>query len=128
VIYLDTHVAVWLYNGSSELLTPAAAQAIDANPLCVSPAVLLELQYLHEIGRISVEGSTVLQSLEASIELELCQRSFADVVAVALTQTWTRDPFDRLIVAQAALGNAPLLTKDQTIHAHYPRAFWEHGV
>ena len=37
---------------------------------------------------------------------------------------WTRDPFDRLITAQAALDDSPLLTKDDTIHTYYPEAVW----
>ena len=37
---------------------------------------------------------------------------------------WTRDPFDRLITAQAAVDDSPLLTKDDTIHTYYPKAVW----
>jgi PIN domain nuclease of toxin-antitoxin system len=39
-------------------------------------------------------------------------------------QDWTRDPFDRLITAQAAVGSDVLITKDATITANYPRAVW----
>jgi len=44
---------------------------------------------------------------------------------IGLEQTWTRDPFDRLIVSQARLADVPLLTRDRTIHTHYPRAIWD---
>ncbi|MCF7950382.1 MAG: hypothetical protein K9L57_01970 [Spirochaetaceae bacterium] len=37
---------------------------------------------------------------------------------------WTRDPFDRLITAQADIQAASLLTKDGTIRTHYPKAVW----
>jgi len=37
---------------------------------------------------------------------------------------WTRDSFDRLIVAHAALDNDLLLTKDQTMRDNYPLARW----
>jgi PIN domain nuclease of toxin-antitoxin system len=37
---------------------------------------------------------------------------------------WTRDPFDRLITAQAALGESTLLTKDDTIRTNYANAVW----
>ena len=46
---------------------------------------------------------------------------------LAAEETWTRDPFDRVIVAQARLRGAPLLTKDRAIHAGYERAIWEPG-
>ena len=37
---------------------------------------------------------------------------------------WVRDPFDRLIVAQAIANEAPLVTKDEKIRRHYRRAVW----
>ena len=49
--------------------------------------------------------------------------SHIDVVPVD-AESWTRDPFDRMIVAQAALREAPLLTKDRVLHEHYDRAVW----
>jgi len=38
--------------------------------------------------------------------------------------TWTRDPFDRIITATAAMHNAMLLTKDEQIRQEYDRALW----
>lgn len=38
--------------------------------------------------------------------------------------TWTRDPFDRTITAQAARVGAFLLTRDETIRRHYAAAVW----
>jgi PIN domain nuclease of toxin-antitoxin system len=45
-------------------------------------------------------------------------------VLQALPLSWTRDPFDRLIVAQAAVRDAPLLTKDRAIRRRYRAAVW----
>lgn len=47
-----------------------------------------------------------------------------DVADAAVDLTWIRDPFDRLIVANAMLHDAPLVTRDRRIHAQYPKAFW----
>jgi PIN domain nuclease of toxin-antitoxin system len=38
--------------------------------------------------------------------------------------TWTRDPFDRMIAAQAVVADAPLLTADETILDNLPLATW----
>lgn len=62
--------------------------------------------------------------LRRDLDLETCKLALASVVGAALEQTWTRDPFDRLIVAQAAHGKASLLTADSNILSHYPAAFW----
>jgi len=37
---------------------------------------------------------------------------------------WTRDPFDRIIVGNAAAENAVLITKDNSILEHYEHAVW----
>ena len=124
-LYLDTHVLVWLYQDGPARLTAAGAQAIEAaDRLLVSPIVELELAYLAEIGRITCPAATILDTLRREIDLEACKLPFAAVVGAAIDKTWTRDPFDRLIVAQAAHGNSPLLTADRNIQTHYPHAFW----
>ena len=43
---------------------------------------------------------------------------FIDVVGAATDLTWTRDPFDRLICAQAVAENAVLLTRNRKIRAN----------
>jgi len=50
---------------------------------------------------------------------------FRTVAEHSLSETWTRDPFDRLIVANAKARNAWLITKDSRIASHYPGAVWD---
>ena len=123
-MYLDTHVLVWLYVGKRELFSDRAVSLIEEHDLRVSPVVLLELEYLREINRVRADADAVLAELNRTVGLTVCPCGFHDVVVHARRQNWTRDPFDRLIVGQAAFGNAPLLTRDATIHANYPRAAW----
>lgn len=124
-LYLDTHVLVWLYQDGAARLTARGAEAIEtADRLLFSPIVELELAYLSEIGRVSCAPAAILDSLRRDLELEACKLPFASVVGAALDQTWTRDPFDRMIVAQAAHGQAALLTADRNILDHYSPAFW----
>jgi len=119
LIYLDTHVAAWLYAGRTDLLSKRARTLIDAEELHISPAVVLELQYLHEIDRMTVGANAIVQSLSAQLGLHVCDLQFAAVIESALEQSWTRDPFDRIIVGQATLNASALLTKDRTIRRHY---------
>ncbi|MCG8455340.1 MAG: PIN domain-containing protein [Holophagales bacterium] len=124
LIHLDTHVVAWLYGGELGRLSNAARDALDRHDLRISPMVDLELQYLFEIERITESPSVVLGHLETDIGLKVCDAPFPSVVRLAREQTWTRDPFDRLIVAQASLRQSPLLTRDSNIQQHYPRAVW----
>ena len=58
------------------------------------------------------------------IDVRVCDLSFRSVVEAAVSENWTRDPFDRLIVANAKARRAPLLSKDERIRLHYARAIW----
>lgn len=125
LLYLDTHILVWLYQDGAARLTPQGVRAVeDAEQLLISPMVELELTYLHEIARINCHSLAILDSLRRDIGLETCKQPFAAVVGAALTLDWTRDPFDRIIVAQAAHRESPLLTADQNIREHYSAAVW----
>ncbi len=125
MIYLDTHVVVWLYAGRADLIPISARSLIDGNDLLISPIVGLELQYLYESGRTSELAATVIHALAREIGLRRCDLAFADVADAALQETWTREPFDRVMVAQARLRGSPLLTKDRDIQAHYDGAVWD---
>ena len=54
----------------------------------------------------------------------MCGVAFPDVVHRALGERWTRDSFDRLLVAQAAAREDVLVSKDRTIRRHYAGAVW----
>ena len=125
VCYLDTQVVVWLAEANLAKLSQKALSSIETADLRISPMALVELQYLYEIRRIITTPQEILVKLNSETGLVVCDHPFPIVAQVALTETWTRDPFDRIIVAQArANGAAPLVTKDETIRTNYPNAIW----
>ncbi len=122
---LDTHVVVWLYTNASSNLSQRALSVIDANELVVSPAVELELAYLHEVGRTAGPGSEVLSFLGSTLGLTVAQIGFGPLCAAAVSLTWTRDPFDRMLAAHAVAADLPLLTKDRSLLENLDLAFWD---
>jgi len=124
VIRLDTHVVVWLYTGETEQLSAGAITALEENQPVVSPMVQLELTYLHEIDRLRVGGADILADLARRIGLQLSDAPLDALVETAAALTWTRDPFDRLIVADALVAGAILVTKDRAIHDQTAVALW----
>ncbi|HWM89382.1 MAG TPA: PIN domain-containing protein [Thermoanaerobaculia bacterium] len=128
LIYLDTHATAWLFAGRMDLFPEQARALIEEHDLLISPAVVLELQYLYEIGRTAEPSRVVIQALAVEVGLNICDLPFPQVVEVALDQAWTRDPFDRFVVAQAMLRKAPLLTKDRLMREHYPQAVWKGAI
>ena len=123
-MYLDTHVVIWLYQKDEERISSLARELIESRDLLVSPMVLLELEYLLETGKTKAEAAEIYDYLHDTLQIDVCSKPFGAVVKKAIGMKWTRDPFDRLITAQAALGESTLLTKDDTIRTNYANAVW----
>jgi PIN domain nuclease of toxin-antitoxin system len=123
LIFLDTHVVVWLFAGARDRLRPARRQ-LEKHELLISPIVKLELRFLWEIGRVTVGPEDIIADLVHRVGLRCADTPFDSVMDASLQQTWTRDPFDRIIVGQAAVEGLPLLTADRTIRQHYAQAVW----
>jgi PIN domain nuclease of toxin-antitoxin system len=116
---------VWLCENKIDRLSAKALDAINENDLLISPAVLIELSFLHQIHRILRGPQDLAKQLRTQLNVTVCNHSFADLAETALFESWTRDPFDLLIVSHAkANGYAMLVTQDEKIRRHYPRAIW----
>lgn len=124
MVHLDTHVVVWLYQREIERLSATARSLIEQETLSISPIVALELTFLHEIGRLTVGAEEIVGYLGATIGLLQDDAAFGAVVALSTRFDWTRDPFDRIIVAQAQLTEARLITKDQSLLERFSFAVW----
>ena len=125
ICYIDTQVAIWLNEANLAKLSPKALSLIRTADVRISPMAVVELEYLYEIGRVILKPQEILFKLGAEIGLTVCDHPFPAIAEMALGETWTRDPFDRIIVAHArSNGAAPLLTKDELIRANYPNARW----
>ena len=125
MIHLDTHVVAWLYAGRSDIFPPLARTHHERDELVVSPMVLLELQYLYEVGKTNEPAHTVIAALQRMLGVRVCTLAFESVATASLGFDFTRDPFDRLITAQAIVADAPLIKKDRRIREFYDRAEWE---
>ena len=123
-LYLDTHIIVWLYDSEIEKLSKKACQLIDSCFLYVSEFVRLELQYLYEIKRIEKEPDTIIRYLKDEIGLNCCDHKLSGIITESFLHNWTRDPFNRLITANASLMDNDLLTKDEKILKNYKNAVW----
>jgi PIN domain nuclease of toxin-antitoxin system len=87
--------------------------------------VLVEIELRHEIARCKLSPSVIVRELLENYGVPFCDLPFATIAFAALDEKWTRDPFDRLIVANAkANGIAWLISADETIRKHYPRTVW----
>ena len=124
IVYLDTHVVVWLYAGLLDKITDAAKQAIDESDLFISQLVRLELQYLYEIGRIKVRPDTIINSLSKTIGLKESDIAFNRVIEEAMKLKWTKDVFDRLLVAEAKASKCGFISADRLVQSNFKQTIW----
>jgi PIN domain nuclease of toxin-antitoxin system len=108
VILLDTQAFLWI-----EQRRPRARTLLRIDRrLFISPAMLLELQVLHEAGRFRL-ASGALESIFQDERWVLDEPPAAAWFLEAANISWTRDPFDRLLAAHAQLRGWRLATADQ---------------
>jgi PIN domain nuclease of toxin-antitoxin system len=120
--YLDTHVVLWLAQGLTARISVKTLDLMENSELLISPIVLVELQYLFEIKRTDISSRDILLKVEHELNVRVCNFPFPLVAKVAVDQDWTRDLFDRIVVAQAkANGFSLLVSADEEIAKHYPR-------
>lgn len=111
MILLDTNAVVWLYQNS-----PRTAALARRMRLYVSPATLLELQILMEAGRFRLGGNaTVTEMIHADERWVVDDPPSGAWFDEAIGVSWTRDTYDRLLVAHARLRRWPIATADQRV-------------
>jgi PIN domain nuclease of toxin-antitoxin system len=122
-VHLDTHVALWLAAGEKRRLRPVE-KILRRSSLFVSPLVIVEMEVLREIGRIRNPVDAVMEILIEDHGVEEAAGDLREMGHYARTIGWTREPFDRFIVAHALASRATLVTADETIRKHCPQARW----
>lgn len=108
---LDTHFVVWITTGHDRLREFPWLDAYA--PYGVSPVSLLEVQYLGETGRLTVDMRAFRTALSSDARFVLDEAPLLALIDHALPMSWTRDPFDRLLSAHSAARRLPLVTVDR---------------
>ena len=124
VAFLDTHAFIALGEGRADRFGRDSRRLLSSADLAVSPAVLLEMHFLREIGRLVVDPGAFYDDVSRECDIREVADPMGDVVRRATALAWTRDPFDRMIVATAILHGSKLITKDGAIHDHFDDAVW----
>lgn len=115
-LLLDTHVLLWQLSGDRELGPKARAAIADAGELAVSVVSFAEIGVKAAIGKLVVPPG--LDEHAMQLGLRTAGLSAAHGLAVATLPLHHRDPFDRLLVAQAMLDGFTLMTADRQLDAY----------
>lgn len=113
-LLLDTNVVLWYITGERQL-APDVVELIEreADSVVVSAASILEVSIKAAIGKLDVPRGLTGAVLSTGIELLAVSALHAE--AVRDLPLLHRDPFDRLLVAQATLEGLMLLTSDRQL-------------
>ncbi|HEY3776997.1 MAG TPA: type II toxin-antitoxin system VapC family toxin [Rhizomicrobium sp.] len=117
---LDTHVAVWWFAGSKRLGNEA--RRIITTPdveLFFSAASWWELAIKAALGRLDFDLVRARQILQKN-EIAMLAVTFDHGDRAAALAEHHKDPFDRMLVAQAMFENLRLLTRDTQLKAYGP--------
>jgi PIN domain nuclease of toxin-antitoxin system len=123
-LLLDTHVLVWLYQRDISKFSEKSREILDKSRLYMPAASFLEIQFLKEIKRITLSAEQILNELRTDLPIDIANSDTISLMRKAAEVNWTRDPFDRLIVAEAIVNNAKLMTKDSNILSNFSDAVW----
>lgn len=117
-LLLDTHVLLWWLEDPKQL-SRAARKAIEegANPVYISAAVVWEIAIKKAIGKLdSPDNLEEIMEADGFLSLSI---TISHALAVQSLPNHHRDPFDRMIIAQALHEGFYLVSRDPEI-AKYP--------
>ena len=126
-LLLDTHVLLWWLFDDPALSLPARTAIADrANTVYVSGASAWEIATKWRLGRLSEAENAVKQlpQLLGTAGFESLTITVAHALAAGTMATEHRDPFDRMLIAQAAIEGLRLVSKDSVIAALFPDVLW----
>jgi PIN domain nuclease of toxin-antitoxin system len=115
-ILIDTHLLLWALAAPAKL-SAAARQLIAKSDVYVSSVSIWEISIKAALGKLSARSSDVLAAVEPA-GFSMLAISGEHAAHVAELPVHHRDPFDRLLVAQAAIEPMRLLTNDGVLLAY----------
>jgi PIN domain nuclease of toxin-antitoxin system len=127
-ILIDTHVFIW-YIQNSERLTSSVATLINdgSNEILFSIASIWEMAIKQSTGKLNL-GVPYISFIAEQMKLnniELLPISLNHIDVVTTLPFHHRDPFDRILIAQAIAENILLVSADSVFSLYPVQSMWE---
>jgi PIN domain nuclease of toxin-antitoxin system len=126
-ILLDTHAFIWWDSDISQL-SPTALQLCQdpANTLLLSAASVWEMQIKQQLGKLKLKLPLreIVQTQQESNGIAVLPVQLAHVLLLEQLPLHHRDPFDRLLIAQANAEQAALLSCDSVFGKYQVHIIW----
>ncbi len=118
-VLLDTHILLWVMQGSAQLGPQARTVIDDADEVYVSSVSLWEASIKAALGKLKVDMDLLDSRLRETAMLPL-PMTWGHAAALRKLPRLHGDPFDRMLVAQAVSEPMQLLTRDAALVAYSP--------
>ncbi|MCU0427794.1 MAG: type II toxin-antitoxin system VapC family toxin [Candidatus Kapabacteria bacterium] len=125
-LLLDTQSFIWMMNAPEKLHDNALrAIMVDDGHLCVSIASPWEMAIKVSIGKLQLEKSVmkIVQQYEEIVQFLPIEAHH--LAAVETLPLYHRDPFDRIIIAQAITENIPVVSSDAAFDGYGVKRIWD---
>jgi PIN domain nuclease of toxin-antitoxin system len=121
---LDTNVAVWLLLGDRRRVSAPAREALEdaRNPIAISAASVWEIAIKRSLGRLTIEDGWA--QVLSRLGFDPLPVTALHAAAVERLPWHHRDPFDRLLVAQAQVEGRTLVSADRRLAAYGVAILW----
>jgi PIN domain nuclease of toxin-antitoxin system len=122
-LLLDTHAAIWWLSDDERFSDTAAAHLTDdTNVVLLSAAVVWEVAIKRSLGKLEAPDDLARSLLGAGV-LPL-PVALEHASAVEALPWHHRDPFDRVLVAQASIEGAAMVSRDPALHPYGVPLIW----
>jgi PIN domain nuclease of toxin-antitoxin system len=108
---IDTHIFLWWLNGNKELKTSTQKIIKDStHDVLLSVATMWEISIKHAAGKLPLK--TTLGEMISVSDFELLPITMSHILELETLPLHHKDPFDRILIAQARAENLTLITED----------------
>lgn len=123
-LLLDTNVALWLLLGDRGRVSPAAVDALEdeRNDVALSAGSVWEIAVKRSLGKLTIANGWAAALLRLGFDSLPVTALHAE--AVERLPWHHRDPFDRLLVAQATVERRALVSADSRLEAYDVEVLW----
>jgi PIN domain nuclease of toxin-antitoxin system len=122
-LLIDSHAFLW-WSEDSPALGSAARSAIadPVNEALISVAALWELTIKASSGKLTLPAD--LETMAATLGFSVLSINFMHLRRLGLLPRVHRDPFDRMMIAQALAEGIPIITGDRAFAAYGVQTVW----
>jgi PIN domain nuclease of toxin-antitoxin system len=125
-LLLDTHAFIWFINGDERLSIKSKKEILkSSNKKFISMVSIWEMAIKTSLGklRINYPFNEVFNQIEEN-GFETLSITFDHTLLVSQLEFHHRDPFDRLLIAQAISENMKIISKDENLNKYQVKIIW----